>query len=470
MAKRTLVGAVAAWALLVSCSGTATPSAVAPQQPATAVPTTAATATTTAEPSSTVAAAPTPAAACDRRALAEMETPVDITLRHRFVGASARTLGGLVDQYNNAQPKVRVTLLGAADTGAEEGSDVRVVPTGLFPSATEGQTFAVQECIDGEQFDTTDYLAPTLAYFRLAGKLDAMPLGVSIPVLIYNREMFRNAGLDPDKPPATLAEMAEAARAITTSGAASSALVLDSGEAGGAAWVFEHLRAQAGLPFTDNDNGSTARATKVVWNDDAQRATLTSLQALVKEGAAVNVGAAAKSENLSRLLAVNDQRAAMTIDSSAALDGLLAVVEAGGSPGFSEDNLGVGPSPRASGTNPPLIEGSGLHIAKDLGPAKTAAAWDLIVFLTSTESQRTWAAETGDVPVRKSARPDGLLGTVFDMANVEVTSAGTATLVVGPRQEIRASSARAVEAIYAGTDVAQALAIAEAEHNALLAG
>ncbi len=47
-----------------------------------------------------------------------------------------------------------------------------------------------------------------------AGVLRAVPFAVSVPLLYYNADLFREAGLDPDAPPATWSEVREAAKAI----------------------------------------------------------------------------------------------------------------------------------------------------------------------------------------------------------------------------------------------------------------
>lgn len=45
-----------------------------------------------------------------------------------------------------------------------------------------------------------------------------MPFGMSVPALVDNADMFRTAGLDPERPPATIAEVQQAAPAIRATG------------------------------------------------------------------------------------------------------------------------------------------------------------------------------------------------------------------------------------------------------------
>lgn len=48
------------------------------------------------------------------------------------------------------------------------------------------------------------------------GKLIGIPLGVHTRVLVYNRDMFKAAGLDPNKPPTNLTELIQDAQKLTT--------------------------------------------------------------------------------------------------------------------------------------------------------------------------------------------------------------------------------------------------------------
>jgi sn-glycerol 3-phosphate transport system substrate-binding protein len=50
------------------------------------------------------------------------------------------------------------------------------------------------------------------------GELFALPIGLSTPVLFINKAAFRKAGLDPEKPPKTWAEMLKAADKLFDAG------------------------------------------------------------------------------------------------------------------------------------------------------------------------------------------------------------------------------------------------------------
>mgnify|MGYP000253114749 CR=1 FL=1 len=55
----------------------------------------------------------------------------------------------------------------------------------------------------------------TLKLVPTDGKLLSMPFNSSTPVLYWNKDLFEAAGLDPNKPPATMEEMVEYADKLT---------------------------------------------------------------------------------------------------------------------------------------------------------------------------------------------------------------------------------------------------------------
>jgi sn-glycerol 3-phosphate transport system substrate-binding protein len=460
-----------------STSPTATPTTLAAGASSTAV---ASTTSSSVAPGPTTTAIPAEKLApCDVGALAKATAPVEITFWHGMTAENEKMLARLVETYNGQQTKVKVNLVSQvnyettvdkfAKASKADRPDVVQLADYSFQLVSDSKTIVpAQSCVNAEKFDTSDYLAGALAYFTSGGALQAVPFNISTPVLFYDRKAFARAGLDPNQPPKTLDELAVVAKKIKESGASTYGVALDTGFDSGGGWVFEQFRAKAGVLFADNENGRQARATKVVWNDDAQVKALTLLQAMVKDGTAINVGTADKSENLLKLADQKDP-AAMTVNSSAAIGSVLAVLKSGSFPGFAPEDLGIGPMPMPPGPGGQLIGGAGLYIAKDKGDDKTAAAWDFIKFLTSVDSQRAWSAATGYVSVRKSAPPEGLTKVAFDVLNSGTVTNATAGPALGPHRQIRQASAKAVQTIYDGADVKATLATAEQEHNALLA-
>lgn len=113
------------------------------------------------------------------------------------------------------------------------------------------------------------------------GKLYGVPIAAYTMGLLYNRELFEEAGLDPDAPPTTWEEVAEAAEAIENATDASGFGIMTLENAGG--WTLSALSYAFGGLMQDEvdgstqavfaDTGATAEALEwiqdVRWNRDA---------------------------------------------------------------------------------------------------------------------------------------------------------------------------------------------------------
>ena len=73
----------------------------------------------------------------------------------------------------------------------------------------------------GEKFDPKVYLPAVTGYYTTAdGQMLSLPLNSSTPVLYYNKDAFKKAGLDPNKPPRTWPEMGDVREEAPGGGAA----------------------------------------------------------------------------------------------------------------------------------------------------------------------------------------------------------------------------------------------------------
>jgi sn-glycerol 3-phosphate transport system substrate-binding protein len=123
----------------------------------------------------------------------------------------------------------------------------------------------MQDFIDKDKYDIKDYETNVLAYYSVGGKLYGMPFNTSNPILYYNKDAFKAAGLDPNKPPRTYAEVLDAAKKLTKKGADGKVSMYGYSMAI-YGWFFEQLLATSGGLYLDNGNGRDSRATKAVFN------------------------------------------------------------------------------------------------------------------------------------------------------------------------------------------------------------
>ena len=71
----------------------------------------------------------------------------------------------------------------------------------------------------GEKFDPAAYLPAITGYYSTPdGKMLSLPFNSSTPVVYWNKDAFKKAGLDPEKPPKTWPETFEAAKKLRAAG------------------------------------------------------------------------------------------------------------------------------------------------------------------------------------------------------------------------------------------------------------
>jgi sn-glycerol 3-phosphate transport system substrate-binding protein len=148
--------------------------------------------------------------------------------------------GGLLEQiaadFNAAQTQVQVnaTFKGqypetmvAAIAAFRAGKAPHIVQMFEVGTATmmaaRGAIKPVHELLreTGVALDPNAYLPAVKGYYSLLdGRMMSMPFNSSTAIMFYNKDAFRKAGLDPNKPPLTWAETLEAARKIKAANAA----------------------------------------------------------------------------------------------------------------------------------------------------------------------------------------------------------------------------------------------------------
>jgi sn-glycerol 3-phosphate transport system substrate-binding protein len=282
---------------------------------------------------------------CPLDALAAAPKPVDITYWHAMTRVPAEELARLTTRFNRQQNDVHVTLSGAASYADNTTRFKAGLGTGKLPDLFQGEDTALQtmidsraavpmqSCLAADNADTGDFVPRVLAYYTVQDVLWPMPFNNSNPILYYNKAAFRRAGLDPDKPPTTLDELRTVSQRIVDKKASPFGIAIKTDS-----WVMEHWLAKSGHTIVDNDNGRRARATKVTFDDETGTQLFAWIDQMVEDKLALSTSTA----DIDHYLAVANDRAAMTIDSSAALGTIEQILGAGE---FGRVEFGAGPMP-----------------------------------------------------------------------------------------------------------------------------
>ncbi|MFD8479747.1 ABC transporter substrate-binding protein [Kitasatospora sp. NPDC059673] len=400
-------------------------------------------------------------------ALDQASGVTSIEFWHSMTGKNAEQLTALVNQFNAAhQGKIEVKplfqgtyddLIAKYKASVQQKATpavVQVYDIGTRFMIDSKQTVPAQAFADKDGFSLDDLQANIRNYYSVGGKLQSMPFNSSMPLLYLNDDAFKEAGLDPAKPPTSLAELGEMAKQLTKKD--------DSGKTVrygfGAAiygWFVEQLLAENGALYCDADNGRSGKAGKVAF-DSAKGAEIVQWWAdLVKGGYAANTGR----QTPDAQAAFKAGTVAMHLESTGVLRGYTEA---------AKFTVGTAPFPKtaAGDQGGPIIGGASLWIS---GPghsdAQKRASWEFEKFLTAPEQQAVWHTGTGYFPVNSKAldlpADKEWVGkfpqfqTAIDQLKATKPTTATAGCLLGVMPQARKGVETAIEQTIAGTKTAQ---------------
>lgn len=320
----------------------------------------------------------------------------------------------------------------------------------------------VQEWIDKDNYDVSQLEENILSYYKVDGKLYSMPFNSSTPVFFYNKDAFKEAGLDPDHPPETLEEVKETAEKLTIKKGNDverygfSMLLYG--------WFFEELLANQGGHYVDNENGRKGEASKATFNDDHGLRIFKWLDEMNKAQTLGNFGSNWDDIRAAFL----SEKVAMYMDSSAATKTIIdeAPFEVG---------VGFIPYAEEKGFNGVVIGGASIWMTNSISEEEQKAAFEFMKYLQTPEIQAKWHVNTGYFAVNPQAYEEDIVKkehTKYPALKVPIeqlqkTKPSTATqgalITVFP--ESRQHVVTAIENVYQGMDPKQALDKAAEETN-----
>lgn len=364
-----------------------------------------------------VASAPPATAAAPRtgspaRCAPPADEPVEIVIWHALGDDGGQMLTELTDRFNADHPDITVRLE-RRGSRADAVEGLAEVPPDERPDAVLGDPRSLRTMYDtdflvtpdecgNEGLLTTDgYLDVIDAAYSIAGELQAVPFNVSVPVVMYDGRIFRDAGLDPADPPGTLEEVAAASEAIVDAGVAPHGLIAWDGYG---PWFVTHHDARRGELTGTPDNGRLGEPVRTV--DFATPAAVDAFSWLrdeVDAGRAVWIGENPSGFDDLLLLVDRGKGGAMTFTTCAAIGDVARVIAAGS---FDDPvtgarpELGVGPLPGPDGGA--LVGGGGFFLIDSGAPARVGATATYIDWLTAPAQHGEFAAFTGFSPLRES--------------------------------------------------------------------
>ena len=335
------------------------------------------------------------AAACLLSVSAHAATDIDLFFPVPVQGKLALEMQRLVEVFNKEHADIHVTPV---YTGSYDDTNLKThaaIAAGKPPAAVIMSANFVREYVINDEIENLDGMIAKdgqtpdqfMALFWPALKLNAteqghvygVPFQNSTPLLYYNVDAFKDAGLDPDHPPKTWQEWIDAAKKLVKRDGSTTTRwgLMMPGTYDYCGWVTSGLAMSNGGQFYNTGYGG-----EVYYNTPTTIGAVQFLDNMVHKAKAMPEG-------------VTDANAVTT----AFFQGRTGMmILSTGSLSFVRDNMKTPYRtaflPRAM-VNAAPIGGASLIMPKGNTPEREAAAWTLMKWLTSPEIAGGWSRFTG---------------------------------------------------------------------------
>ncbi|MBU6503377.1 MAG: sn-glycerol-3-phosphate ABC transporter substrate-binding protein UgpB [Burkholderiales bacterium] len=241
------------------------------------------------------------ALACALPMQAQAQAPIQIQWWHSMSGPLGEWVNDLAKGFNESQKEYEVvpTYKGTYDDSMAAG--IAAYRAGNAPNimqvfevgtatmmASKGAIVPVWKIMQegGQKFDEKSYIPAVASYYTAPnGKMLSLPFNSSTTVFFYNKDAFKAAGLDPNKPPLTWEEVKADAIKLKASG--SKCPLTTSWES----WTqLESFSAWHNVPFASHNNGFGGTAARLEFNGPLQVRHIQDLANMEKDGLFVYKG------------------------------------------------------------------------------------------------------------------------------------------------------------------------------------
>jgi len=329
------------------------------------------------------------------------QTKTEISFWHGLDGQAGEAVDALVKQFNQSQGEFAVKalykgtypqVLAAAIAASRQKNPphlVQVYEVGTQSMVLSDAIVPVYRLMQQQKIavNWADFIETVTGYYSKEDRLYSMPFNVSTPILYYNKDVFRKAGLG-DTPPGTWPAVEAASKKILAAGAAPCGVTTPS-----PSWtILENTFPWHNQPFATNQNGYAGLDTKLLINSDF---------------GLMHVGAFARwqQEHIFAYGGQEGQPNSKFIDGDCAM-----VLQSSGSIGGFKKSLpfawGTGQFPHWGPPYPKqntILGGATLWALRGHEPADHKGVAQFLKFLIEPAQQRWWVATTGYVPITKAA-------------------------------------------------------------------
>jgi sn-glycerol 3-phosphate transport system substrate-binding protein len=336
-------------------------------------------------------------------ASAPAAAPTEIHFWHAMTGQLGEALETQAKEFNQSQTEYEIkplrkgtypeTLTAAIAAYRQKSPPhiVQVFEVGTQTMLLSGAVSPVWELMQHHEIKINwdDFIKPVVGYYTKDGKLYSMPYNSSTPILYYNKDAFKNARLDPDKPPKTWGEVETFAKKIVAAGAAKCGF-----STGWPSWtMMENMHATHDQPFATKQNGfGGVEGVELLINRDFGQKHIGALNAWQKGGLYSYGGRAGAADPKF----VNGD-CAIYIQSSALISGFTRSVKFD----WATGELPHWGAPYRKATS--IIGGATLWVLKGKPASDYKGVAHFLEYLAKPEQQMWWHVNTGYLAISNTA-------------------------------------------------------------------
>ena len=327
----------------------------------------------------------------------------EIPFWHSMEGALGEEVNSLTTRFNAENPDYKIVPTYKGNYEQSMSAGIAAIRSGKAPAilqvyevgtATMMSSKAIVPVNEvfknaGIPMDPKQFVPAVAGYYSDAnGQLISQPFNSSTPVLYYNKDAFKKAGLDPEQPPKTWQDLAKYSAALRKAG-------MTCGYASGwQGWIqIENFSAWHGLPVATKNNGFDGTDAVLEFNKPVQVRHIALLEEMNKKGDFTYFGR--KDESTAKFY---NGDCGITTASS----GSLADIRS-----HAKFNYGVGMMPYdATVPNAPqnaIIGGASLWVMKNKDADTYKGVAKFMQFLAKPEIAAEWHQKTGYLPITTAA-------------------------------------------------------------------
>jgi len=331
-----------------------------------------------------------------------------IVFWHAMGGPLGRIMKNMIEKFNKSQNEVYVLAQHMGNYGTLNQKLIAAVLAGQSPDIAQAYEAWIAKLIKADVIvpldkyingkdgiDKKDIFPAMLENVTVNGKVYSLPFNKSMPVMYYNKDMFRKAGLSPERPPRTWKEFDELCKKFTKDINNDGKIDVYGTALGVTVWTYENFLMQSGGKLISDDGRKALLTSK-----ESYRAVNRFMDLLYnikvkykgKDGKIRYTPVAYRTTGFEHQNDFVAQRVAM-IESSCVSKVFMK----------SQISFDLGIAPIVYDKYPAAVmAGTNIVIFKS-NEKKQKACWKFIKWFTNTENTAFWSVKTGYMPVRMSA-------------------------------------------------------------------